>query len=177
MHLFRISQPHPYVAAIRVWYDESFPANERRHFDDLLNLLPCPDMHLCALVAHNQPVGFMVYWQWDDVLFIEHFAIDPEQQGRQLGQQALDEVKRIKNSSLILLEVELPTDDISQRRIRFYERLGFSLNTYTYAQPPYQRGNPAIPMKLMSMPAIAQQQDFDTFSQMIKERVYERFYH
>lgn len=177
MHLVRLTQPHPYLATIQGWYETSFPANERRHFDELLGLLSYPDMHLCATINEGQLVGFMIYWQWDDVLFIEHFAVDPEQRGRQFGQQALDEVKRIKNSSLILLEVELPTDDISQRRIRFYERQGFSLNTYAYAQPPYQRGNPAIPMKLMSIPAIASQEDFDTFSQMIKERVYERFYH
>ena len=176
MHLFRITQPHPYLATIQVWYDESFPIDERRRFDDLLDLLPCPDMHLCALAFEDQLIGFIIYWQWDAVLFIEHFAIDPEQRGKQFGQQALDEVKRIKNSSLILLEVELPTDDISHRRIQFYERQGFSLNEYAYYQPPYKRGNPAIPMKLMSIPAIASQSNFDGFSQLIQERVYERFY-
>ncbi len=176
MDFLRIKQPHPYLTKIEVWYEESFPADERRRFDDLLKLLPCPDMHLCALVTEGQLVGFMIYWQWDAVLFVEHFAIDPAQRGKQLGQQALEQVKRIKNSSIILLEVELPTDDISYRRIQFYERQGFSLNEYAYSQPPYKRGNSAIPMKLMSIPAIATQHDFDRLSGLIKERVYERFY-
>lgn len=177
MIFLRITGPHTYLDVIQLWYETAFPADERRCFDDVRRLLSCPDMHLCALINQDQLVGFMIYWQWPDVgvLFIEHFAIDPDRRGQRFGEQAIDYVKRVANASIVL-EVELPTDTLSQRRIRFYERLEFSLNTYAYAQPPYERGNPAIPMKLMSIPAIASQNNFDGFSQVIKERVYERFY-
>ncbi len=177
MTFLRISQAHPYLATIQTWYEVSFPENERRRFANLLQLLPCSNMHLCALVDQDQLVGFMIYWQWPDadVLFVEHFAIDPEQRGKQFGQKALAELLRIE-STYFILEVELPVDAISRRRIQFYERQGFSLNTFAYAQPPYQRGNPALPMHLMSIPVIASQADFDTFSNLIKKQVYEQFY-
>ncbi len=177
MTFLRISQTHPYLTTIQLWYETSFLPNERRIFDDLRQLLPCSDMYLCALVDQDQLVGFMIYWQWTDagVLFVEHFAIDPEQRGKQFGQKALEHLLRIERACFIL-EVELPDNEISYRRIQFYERQGFSLNTFAYAQPPYQRGNPAIPMRLMSIPAIASQDYFDECRTLIRERVYERFY-
>lgn len=176
MVLHPITRPHPYLKPIRLWYETSFPADERRRFAQLLKLLACPDMHLCALVAENQLVGFIIYWQWPDVstVFIEHIAIDPDQRNKQFGQQAIHQVLQL-DFAQFLLEAECPTDAISQRRIGFYERQGFSLNRFDYAQPPYQRGNPAIPMKLLSTPAIEQQEEFDRFCELIKERVYEQF--
>ena len=177
MDFQRITQPHPDLNTIRVWYETAFPAHERRTFDGLLELLPCPDMHLCALVADAKWVGFIIYWQWPDVstLFIEHIAIDPQQRNKQFGQQVIQQILQL-DFTHFLLEAECPTDAISERRIGFYERQGFSLNLFAYAQPPYQRGKPDIPMKLMSIPALEQQKEFDEFSKLIKERVYERFY-
>ena len=39
---------------------------------------------------------------------------------------------------LTILEVELPEDEISSRRIKYYERMGMKLNEYDYLQPPLQ---------------------------------------
>jgi ribosomal protein S18 acetylase RimI-like enzyme len=178
MDLVRITGQHPYLTPIHGWYEASFPPEERRQFGKLLQLLPHPDMHLCALVQAGQPVGFIIYWQWPDAgeLFIEHFAIDPDRRGQQLGQQALAQVLHIP-AAYYLLEAELPTDDLSKRRIQFYERQGFQVNDFPYAQPPYQPGNPPIPMKLLSQPVIHAQAAFNKLSRLIEERVYRQFYH
>ncbi len=177
MHLVRLTGVHPYLTPIQDWYETAFPLEERRDFDALIQLLPQPGMHLCALVQAGQPVGFIMYWQWSDagVLFIEHFAIAPNRRGQQLGQQALAQVLRIP-AACYLLEAEFPTDDLSRRRIRFYERQGFQVNDFPYAQPPYRPGNPAIPMRLLSQPIIQEQTEFDELSRLIAERVYQRFY-
>ncbi|GAB3012524.1 GNAT family N-acetyltransferase [Spirosoma pulveris] len=171
----RITEPHPYLVSIQEWYEASFPADERRKFDDLRQLLHCPDMHLCALTEEEQLVGFLIYWQWPGVVFLEHFAIDPNLRGNRLGHRALIRLLQL-DSPCFLLEVERPTDDLSRRRIQFYERQGFLVNPFDYAQPPYQRGDPPIPMYLMSSPLLLSQKDFDGYSQLIYERVYERFY-
>ena len=173
MDLIRITGYHPYLTPIRSWYEESFPPEERRNFDSLIDLFPYPDMHLCALVQTGQPVGFINYWQWPDagVLFIEHFAIDPDRRGQQLGQKALAQVLGIP-AAYYILEVELPTDELSKRRIRFYERQGFLVNNFPYAQPPYRPENPPIPMKLLSTPVVPNQALFEEFCQLIEERVY-----
>ncbi|QMW05614.1 GNAT family N-acetyltransferase [Spirosoma foliorum] len=176
MHFLPITEPHPYLNTIQTWYEDSFPVDERRDFADLVTLLPCPDMHLCALLdTPHQLVGFIIYWQWSDILFVEHFAIDPTKRGQQFGQQALEQLVRMAYTYLIL-EVERPEDELSQRRVRFYERQGFTLNLFDYFQPPYQLGNTPIPMRLMSTPAITNHEDFERFSQLIKTQVYERFY-
>ncbi|MVM34504.1 GNAT family N-acetyltransferase [Spirosoma sp. HMF4905] len=175
MTFLRITKPHPYLNSIQIWYEGSFPTDERRSFADLVTLLSCPDMHFCALIDTNQLVGFIIYWQWPDALFVEHFAIDPAQRGKQVGQQALAQLLGT-DYTYIILEVERPEDELSQRRVRFYERQGFFLNLFDYVQPPYQPGKAAIPMRLMSIPSIANQSDFDTFSELIKKQVYERFY-
>ena len=60
-------------------------------------------------------------------------------------------LKRINNPAV--LEVEKPLDDISQRRIRFYERLGFVLY-------------------LMSFGKIDLNQVFDTVASRIHQKVY-----
>lgn len=175
MKLVRITGPHSYLDSIKIWYEDSFPIHERRDFNELVALLSYPDLHLCALVETNQLVGFVSYWQWEATLFVEHFAIDPALRGKRFGQQAVAQLLAMEFAYLIL-EVELPEDDLSQRRIRFYERLGFFLNRYDYVQPPYQTGKAAVPMRLMSIPEIESQRDFDAFSELIKKRVYERFY-
>ena len=41
----------------------------------------------------------------------------------------------------VVLEVEMPTDEMSKRRIGFYERLGFELDNQVYHQPPYAQRN------------------------------------
>ena len=175
MIFFRIQQAHPYLEPIQQWYESAFPPQERRRFSDLCQLLPCPDMHLCGLVEADTLVGFLIYWHWTDALFVEHFAIDPAWRGQQLGRRALAQLRQL-NSPCCLLEVELPQDDTSRRRVHFYERQGFSLNSFSYAQPPYYPGSPAVPMHLMSRPALPDQVAFTTFSLLVQERVYERFY-
>lgn len=175
MHLLPIPAHHPYLTPIQIWYEASFPPDERRLFGQLVQLLDCPDMHLRGLIDGDDLVGFIVYWHWPEMLFVEHIAVDPARRGRQYGQQAMSQLLRLE-SPYHVLEVELPQDGISQRRVRFYKRMGFSVAPFSYAQPPYQANNPAIPMHLMASPAIPDQETFGALSQLIQERVYERFY-
>ncbi|GAB3956574.1 GNAT family N-acetyltransferase [Spirosoma harenae] len=175
MNFLRINQQHPYLTTIQHWYEETFPIDERRSFEDLVTLLSSPDMHLCALVENDQLVGFLIYWQWDEFLFLEHLAVAQEQRGKQFGQQALARLSQI-STPYFILEVERPVDEISQRRIRFYERAGFALNPYNYRQPPYQPEKAAVPMWLMSIPKLPDELAYTRLSKLIEERVYRRFY-
>lgn len=176
MTSLRITQPHPYLAPIQIWYEETFPLAERRNFSDLLDLLACPTLHLCALLDQEQVAGFIMYWHWTDakVLFIEHFVIDPARRGRGLGQQALSQLLD-KPATWYLLEAELPLDTTDQRRIQFYERQGFRVTDFPYTQPPYRQGESPVPMLLFARPALANPSEFIRLSTLIKARVYEAF--
>ncbi len=50
----------------------------------------------------------------------------------------------------MILEVEPPFTQEAQRRINFYERLGFHLNDFEYWQPPYEEEKPWVRLQLMS---------------------------
>jgi hypothetical protein len=56
------------------------------------------------------------------------------------------------NDKAILLEVELPTSSINKRRIKFYERIGFKLNTHYYEIPAIRENHSALQLLLMSYP-------------------------
>ncbi|GAB3696184.1 GNAT family N-acetyltransferase [Spirosoma flavus] len=175
MTFFRITKPHPFLESIKKWYEESFPVDERRQPDDLQNLLDCADMHLCALLVSDELVGFIIYWLWEDIVFVEHIAMAPTQRGKQYGQKAMLELLRM-DCRYCILEVERPDDEIRQRRVRFYERQGFYLNPYDYRQPPYQPQKSEVPMRLLSIPAFDDEATYQQLSKLIKKRVYERFY-
>nr|MBP7373044.1 GNAT family N-acetyltransferase [Opitutaceae bacterium] len=80
--------------------------------------------------------------------FMEHLALDPVWQSRGLGRQAVGWAMGHLARPLVL-EVELPVDATSRRRIAFYERLGFRTFPETYVQPPYRVGGAFVPMRLL----------------------------
>ena len=71
-----------------------------------------------------------------------------------------------------VLEVEKPDDELSQRRIRFYQRLGFVLSPRPYTQPPYSPDRHPLELRLMSYGEIDLDQTFDLVVTRIHNRVY-----
>gem|GEM_PF-810195 len=123
------------------------------------------------------------------VTYIEHFAIDPSYRNGQLGSRVLNYFltsyypnlipksrEEYQEPKFVVLEVEKPinasSDELSARRIRFYERLGFILLNIDYQQPPYRAGYEFIPMYLMSFGAIPPESTL----QMIKSLIYKHVY-
>jgi hypothetical protein len=72
----------------------------------------------------------------------------------------------------IVLEVELPEDASSFKRIKFYKRFDFSIYKEAYIQPPYDKGKQAVPMLIM----IANESDttltFATIEKTLHQQVY-----
>lgn len=72
----------------------------------------------------------------------------------------------------IVLEVEPPDTDMAQRRISFYERLGFHLNPFEYMQPPLQKGQPELSLKIMSYPQTLTDAEFALYKETLYSKVY-----
>ncbi len=71
-----------------------------------------------------------------------------------------------------VLEVEPPADEMSERRIGFYERLGLSLRVdYEYIQPAYSEDRKALPMRLMTF-GVPDDADLGLPVRLIYENVY-----
>lgn len=83
--------------------------------------------------------------------YIDHFATGVEQRNKGIGKLILNKfIDRVDKP--ILLEVELPTSDINERRIKFYERVGFKLNEHDYEIPPIKEDELPLQLLLMSYP-------------------------
>ena len=65
-----------------------------------------------------------------------------------------------------------PIEEISIQRISFYRKLGFTLHEKPYLQPPYRKGDPWFPLKLMTYGEI----DMQVMYEGIKERIYKEVY-
>ncbi|GAB3535870.1 GNAT family N-acetyltransferase [Pontibacter brevis] len=170
-------QSHPAVPTLQKLYEAAFPVEERRDSQQLLGLLHQQDMFVYAVTAADEAMGLCIYWQLEGFYFLEHLAIAPSHQDLGLGRQVMQWLLRKTNRKL-LLEVERPTDKISRKRIRFYQKLlGFTLHdTFNYHQPPYQQEGKSVPLYLMSAEAIADTAELLRIASHIKQQVYERFY-
>lgn len=139
------------VSFIENLYIESFPLSERRPVETMLDLYKGDLPFVIAVTLEDDNiVGFLTYWDLDEFIFAEHFAISPEFRNGGYGRKVMDLfIKDITKP--IILEVELPTTILSERRIGFYQRIGFRLwENVQYQQPAYHKDGIAIPMKLMT---------------------------
>lgn len=66
-------------------YIESFPYNERRDTNYLLKLAESSDaMHFTSINDDDILCGLLIYWNFKDFYYIEHFAIFPEMRNKNL---------------------------------------------------------------------------------------------
>ena len=131
-------------------YQEAFPIDEQRPTDDIARLIKT-DRRYCAMALIDDThgcIGLLTSWQFADFTYIEHFAISPSLRAMGYGTEALSTFTQ-SLSTPIILEAELPTDSLTQRRIHFYERCGLTLYHYDYIQPPYTPNRSPVALRLM----------------------------
>jgi GNAT superfamily N-acetyltransferase len=153
-------------------YEDSFIPDERRDFSDLLSLLKDKsEFSVYSILRDKEIIGFLTDWKFENFIYIEHFAVSSNARGGGIGnfilQNYLDQV-----SLPVVLEVEKPEDEISKKRIVFYERLGFKYWDLPYIQPAYGKGKKPIPMDLMTYGKI----DLNTELKSVKEQLYQHVY-
>jgi len=135
-------------------YAQAFPEAERRVYkseNELSQFMASHKnlFHIDSIYREHEWVGFITYWTFAEYTYIEHFAIRESMRGYGIGDYALRSLCKEHND--MVLEVEPPVDDISRKRIRFYERLGFKCNQqFEYRQPSYAEGLPEVEMGIMS---------------------------
>ena len=98
----------------------------------------------------NSPklLGLLTTWHFEEFIYIEHFAIDPTLRSQGYGSEALKAFIH-EHGKPIVLEAEPPTDALSIRRIKFYERIGLTLYDFPYMQPAYTEDSHPVELRLM----------------------------
>ena len=137
-----------HLQSLMALYIASFPPEERRTSSDLLRMLNDKDMYFAAVIEEDMVLGLVVYWKFLGFVYLEHLAILTAFRNKGFGEGVLKQLK--KEGFPILLEVEIPYDENSSRRVGFYHRSGFSALPVYYHQPPYREGESAVPMMLFS---------------------------
>lgn len=150
----------------------SFPEDEYRDLVDLRKYTDTlPHFYNNLILDNEMPVGFISYWFLDDFYYVEHFAIDPDKRNGGYGRRLLAQLKE-ELSLPIVLEVELPNEEMAQRRIHFYERQHFTLWENEYFQPPYKPIYRPLPMLLMVNGEMDAEKDFEKIKKKLFQEVY-----
>lgn len=163
---------NPLLKPIESTYLASFPVSERRDFELLKQLLINESRFLVtALLKDGEYAGFITSWQFSEFCYIEHFAIDESARNGGIGGKALQQFLSVCDVPVVL-EVELPVEEMSKRRVGFYERLGFKLDTNPYRQPPYRVGEEWLDLRLMTYGTI----DLKTSYEDVRYNLYKYVY-
>ena len=144
----------------------SFSGDEYRPYDEQLALFEEPEYRI-----YYMPAGFLAVWEFESFIYIEHFAVDPALRNSGTGSAMLQELVK-QYQKPICLEVELPEDELTRRRIGFYERNGFVFNEYPYIQPPISKGKSPVPLRIMTYGSAITQDTFEEMKRVLYQRVY-----
>ena len=151
---------------------DSFPTEEYRPLKELRDHTDHTERFYNNIVFDNErPVGFITYWDFDRFYYAEHFATAPILRNGGYGRLTL-ECLREQLKRPIVLEVELPVEEMAKRRIGFYQRQGFTLWEKEYSQPPYRKGDDWLPMRLMVYGSLDADKDFEEVKRTIHSQVY-----
>lgn len=149
--LQEINTSHEHYAFVEALMETAFPLQERRNTELQREYTDNkPQFHTHVILNNCSPVGLLTYWKFEGFLYIEHFAIHEKERNQGLGHEVMMLLQKTEKE-MIILEAEEPVDEITKRRIGFYQRQGFTLQDIPYKQPPYRENDDWFPMKLMTL--------------------------
>ena len=148
----------------------AFPYEERRDYSDQKECLENKYFKFFEIYDCDLAVGFTALWVFENFVFIEHIAIDEDKRGSGYGSKAIELIKEKYNKPLIL-EAEAPVTEQQIKRIKFYNRLGFNVNSFNYTQPSYHGGE-GVPLLILSYPNKLTNEEFDEFFRETRREVY-----
>lgn len=155
-------------------FEEAFPVEELREKERQKTLLDKPQYRLYGIKNESEYgvlQGAVAMWDFNDFIYIEHFAIKPIHRNGGFGGKKLKEMIAWVGRPVVL-EVEVPTDEMTKRRVGFYERHGFFFNDYPYLQPPMRVGQKMLPLRLMTIPEKISEEVYERYKRTIHKIVY-----
>ena len=100
-------------------YEEAFPPDERREWSQITELLNNTDFRLDGIYIQQRLVGMISFWKLQGFEFIEHFAIQKNEQGKGYGSRTIQQIISERKTTIVL-EVEESLCETAQKRIVFF---------------------------------------------------------
>ena len=151
-------------------YSSSFPLNERRVSNQQTEVFKKQGYQVDVYFSDNQIIGFIAYWAIKEFIFVEHLAIAPEVRSKGLGSAILKPFIETEPNPVIL-EIEPTIDDLTSRRLKFYESLGFIRNDHRHYQPPYHITDQPLHLVILTYPNQINEDLYQQFAQFQKNTV------
>lgn len=149
-------------------YRDAFPRKERRSGEDHLRALVDPAFEADGIWCGEVFVGILYHWHTEAWYYIEHLAISPALRGQNMGSAVL---AAFSEGRRVVLEIDPPVDEISIRRLHFYQRSGFVRNPQLYIHPSFRQPFTPHRLVLMSRPAPLTNDEAREFADFIRETV------
>ena len=166
----RITAPdHPLFPRAFALYEQSFPIHEQRTREKQEKVLSHPDYRYEVILEGSSFVGILLYWEYRDGRYVEHFAIDPALRGQSYGTQALRALG--EQGRPIVLEIDPPVEAVSVRRKHFYEKLNFWENPFSHIHPPYRPGFQGHDLVVMTYPKPWEKEKYEAFASYLADTV------
>ena len=153
--------------------EEAFPESEYRTYENQKKLFEKKEYKIITEKNDTgKVIAFLAYWNFKDFCFIEHIAVSSKCRGGGIGSKIMRRFIESANMPIIL-EIEPPIDEISNKRRSFYEKLGFKFCEYEYFQMPLRENTKPMRLNIMSYPSLISKIDFERFKKIIYENVYD----
>ena len=158
-----------YLRLANLLYEKSFPIEERRDNLQQSRVEKHKDYHYDLVFLKEEFLGIALYWETPSLIFLEHLAILPEKRNGGVGSAVLNQIKQ--KGKAILLEIEPPKDEITNRRLGFYTRNGFKLNPYFHLQAKLKIGDGDVELKVLTYPEIISEKDYLQFIDYMNKEI------
>ncbi|MDR0605236.1 MAG: GNAT family N-acetyltransferase [Bacteroidales bacterium] len=156
-------------------YETAFPIEEKRPIEKHIMLMrENPLFRFYAAMKDKEVIGMMVLWKLDGFTYIDYLAVSQDYRNKGYGKLIIKQLQQCCHS-LIVLEVEMPDNDLARRRIRFYTQLGFNLLDFPYFMPKYNNPKEPFQMRLMSFPNIIDDNMCEYVIRQIHSNAYKLF--
>jgi len=150
-------------------YEQAFPWHEQRDPAAKQQALNDPRYSLEAWFDGEQFVGMSGSWRLGDMLYIEHLAVDSTLRSKGYGKVLLGEI--LTRAPITVLEIDPLTTEIAQRRLRFYQSMGFYANPWTHTHPTYHAGITDHELVVLSYPQGIEDVEYQRFNDSLRHVV------
>ncbi len=150
-------------------YEESFPKAERRKKADHLRAVTDERFYPLSAWEGRELVGLMFFWEWDRFRYLEHLAINPGLRGQGYGSRMLRDLRDSEHT--VILEIDPLINELSVRRLQFYEQAGYTLTPYRFVHLPYRLDAKAQELLILSYPTMITKEQHNNFTRFLNEEV------
>ncbi len=155
----------------KVWelYEVSFPKAEKRKENDHIRAMENEMFHPLSAWEGDELIGIIFYWEWENFRYVEYLAINTDIRGQGHGSRLLRFLR--EQNHTVILEIDPLSNELSVRRLQFYERAGFFLTPYRFEHLPYRLETTTQELLILSYPKMITQEEHQSFLKFMKEVV------